>query len=714
MLTGTATRRVRRHPPRAVPVTAHAPPTSRDLGCLFDPRAVAVVGASDDVRKYGNWLARRALAARKPAYLVNPMRDEVLGKPAWPSLQAVPGPVDMAVLAVPAHGFAQAVDDALAAGVKVIVGVTSGLGELGGEQLRHQRAIVERVRNAGARLLGPNCLGVIDHSTGLDACINAFPVGHVALISQSGNLALDIGTRLGSYQMGVSRFASIGNQADITVEDLVESCSTDEQTAAIGLYCEGFADGRAFVAAAAKAAEAGRPVVVLTVGRSSASARGAASHTGSMVTSEEVVSAACKTAGAELVRTPAELVDLLQAITRTSRPGGDRVAVFADGGGHAAIAADALESRGLRVPPLSSALQHKVAAYLPSYAGTSNPIDVAGAGEKDLGSFSAVAATLLPAPEVDAVVMSGYFGGYREYGNELAAQEMVVAHNLAEDVRARKGCLLVQSMYPDSPAIQAMRSAGVAVYRDIEQVAWVLSRLARRSDVTQHTVLELPPPAPPVTTTGYWPSRRMLMAAGVPFADAVEVTTLDDLAVAAASLRFPLALKALGNEHKSDTGGVLLGIESPAELAEKWTELHSRLSPPSCSLEEMAPLGDAVELIVGARNDPSFGTVVLVGLGGLYTEVMHDVRSALGPIDHASATKLLRDLDGAALLDGFRGRPAVAIDRAAEVVVAISRFAAAHPEVTEVECNPVAVTPTSAIALDSRIILKAPTEPRGS
>lgn len=680
---------------------------SRDLSKLFDPASVAIVGASDDPDKYGNWVALRALRDTRPTHFVNRSREMVLGRRTVPSLASLKDQVDLVVIAVPAVGFEQTVDDALAAGARAIVGITAGLGELGGEDLRRQHAMVDRVRGVDAVLLGPNSFGVLDHSTGLEACASTFPRGSVALISQSGNLAMDIAAHLHVGGLGVSRLASIGNQADVDVADLIDSCVGHEPTRAIAVYCEGFPAGRRFVQACANADAAGKPVVLLTVGRGAASVRGAASHTGSLVTSQAVMQAVCDAVGAELVATPAEMAHLLQALTRTAMPPGPRVGVFADGGGHGSLACDALEHQGLVVEPFTEHTSSLAATQLPLGAGTSNPIDIAGAGERDLDSFYQISRLLVEDTDIDAVLLAGYFGGYRGYGATQGRRELEVARQIGRLVTESGQTFVAHLMFDRSPASRALRAAGVAVFRDVAAAAWALHRLWARAAATPTGVPRTPEPAAPISSVGYWPARRALAAAGVPFVPAVEVRTWTDVEHALPGLDFPLVLKALGEEHKSDTGGVWLGITDRDALDAAWRDVHARLDPPTCSLEQMADLGDAVEIIVGVRRDSSFGTIVLVGLGGVHTELLQDTQCALGPLTPATAVAMLGRLRGAPLFRGFRGRPDVDVAAAGELISSLSWFAAAHPEVSELECNPVAVGPTGAVALDARIILGA-------
>jgi acyl-CoA synthetase (NDP forming) len=677
------------------------------LDALFDPNAVAIVGASDDHRKYGNWIAVQALKGSRPVHLVNRTRPTVLGLPTVPSVSAVGSPVDLAVVAVPAAGFEEAVDDALAAGARAIVGISAGLGEAGDEGLRAQQRITAKVRAAGARLLGPNCLGVLDHTTGLTLASNDFPVGDIGVISQSGNIALELATLLVDHGMGVSRFASLGNQADLEAADLIDSYVIHEGTRAIALYCEDFRDGRRLARAAHRAAAAGKPVVLLTVGATDASVRNAKSHTGAMVSSGIVVDAACRAAGIDQVSSPAQMAHLLQALVRSRVPQGSRVAVLADGGGQASVASDCAAAAGLDVVHFSSTLQASVAKELPATAGSSNPVDVAGGGEQDITCFPRVLDHLVAADEVDATLMSGYFGGYGSYGPDLAAREIEAAQTMAALTARRSGTVVVQTMNWQSPAAAALQAGGVPVYRGIEEACWALGRLARRHATPATGVPDLPPAAEPLAGTGYYASRHLLEGAGVPFAAAAEVATKDELLSAVSGLRFPLVLKALGDEHKSDRGGVILGIPDRDALLASWDDLQERLSPPTCSIEEMADLTHAVELLVGVRRDPRFGPIVLVGLGGVFAEILRDVRCALGPVTPAGARELLLSLRGAALLTGARGRPPVDLDSVADVVARLSAVAGAHPEIGEIECNPVAATPRGAIALDARIVLRA-------
>jgi acetate---CoA ligase (ADP-forming) len=675
----------------------------RDLSALFDPASVAVVGASDDPVKWGHWLAVRALRgeARRAVHLINRRAPEVLGRPAHPSLADVPGGAELAVLAVPAAQLEPAARDAIAAGARAIVAIASGPdGHAGGAA---DVALATLAREAGVALLGPNCLGVFDAGAQLELVSEDLPAGSIGLLSQSGQLALEIGMLAADAGLGFSRFASLGNQADLSAAELVEALAGHDETELIALYVEDFRDGRALVRAARGA---GKPVVLLAVERTEATARAVRSHTGALASDGAAIDAACRAAGMHRVRSPQELVDVAAMLLRAPAPRGRRVGVVADGGGHGGVAAGLVETAGLTAPELSAPLVAELRAGLPPTAATTNPIDLAGGGEQDIRSFVRTAGGLLRSGEVDAVLVSGWFGGYATYGEEMAAAELAVAGELVAAVHETGRPLVLHSIHPGGPAAIRLRDGGVPVYRTIERAVDALARVAGGPDATPADAgaPDLPPPAAPIADHGYAAARELLAAGGVPFVAARTVEPTREAALAAArELGYPVVVKALGLLHKSDAGGVRLGISGDAELATAVDDVAARLQPPALSVERMAP-GGGVELIAGARWDPRFGPLVLVGLGGIHAETLADTAVALAPVDSAGAERLLRRLRGAPLLLGARGRPPVDITAAAHAVAALSRVAAAHPEIAEIEVNPLRALPDAALALDARIV----------
>lgn len=696
---------MRRQGPRAAASDSAPAP----LDALFSPRTVAVVGASDDPAKWGSIIARRALSAPadRAVLLVNRRGGEVLGRAAYRSAQEAASthgaPVDLAVLCVPVEGFVASVVDAVAAGARAIVAITAGLSETGPAGARVEAEALAIARAAGAVLVGPNCLGIVDTTTGLQLAHAVLPAGDVAVLSQSGNLVLDLAGLLADRGLGVSRFVSLGNQADLGVVELLRACVGHDGTRAVAVYVEDVVDGRAFLDAARALRQAGKPLVLLAPGRSEAAVRGAASHTGSLTSSSMVVDAACAAVGAHRVDHPTQMADLLVALRAPRRMSGPRVAVLTDGGGHGAVAADALAAAGLRTPVLTGPVTVELAAALWAQATVTNPVDLAGAGEQDVTSYARGVELLLASDQVDGVLLTGYFGAYSAEESSLAAPELAAARSMAAVVAAQDKPLVVQTIHPDSPASRVLREAGVPVHRDVDRACTVLAGLVEPTSAG--LAEELPDPAPAVEDPSYDAARQLFAAAGVDFPAAVQVTDLAGLDRALGDVGFPAVLKATGRLHKSEGGGVVVGLADREQARAAYADLVARLDPPAVSVEAMAEVSDGVELIVGSVQDPKFGAVVLVGLGGVFTEVLGDTACAIAPVSPEAARELLLSLQGAPLLLGARGRAPVDLTALADLVARVSRLAAAHPELVELELNPVLAGPSGAVALDARVVV---------
>jgi acyl-CoA synthetase (NDP forming) len=682
--------------------------TPRPIDALFDPASVAVVGASEDTRKWGNWLAQGALRgeSHRPAYLVNHRATTILGRRAYRALDELPEAPELVVVAVPGPAITATVEAALQAGARALVVISAGAG--GDERGEHDAALAQRVRDAGAVLLGPNCLGVLDSGRRLELVPNPLPAGAIGLISQSGNLALELGLMAAPDGLGFSRFASLGNQADLGATDLIDAFAAHDATEVIAVYIEDFRDGRAFARAAARAVDAGTPVVALAIDGSGAGSRAVQSHTGALASDGATIDAAFAAAGVLRVRTPRELVDAAQALLRSPAARGRRVAVLGDGGGHVSIAAAVAIQAGLEVPELSEAAVAPLRETLPAAAGVSNPIDLAGAAEQDVHVFDRISRDLLGGGEVDALLVTGYFGGYAEYGPETAEAELRTAELIGAAVSATGRPAVAQTMYPHGPAAQALRHSGVPVYESVEQAAGALALLADRGMWAPQPIPELPTAEPPTPAAGagdgYLQARALLAGAGIRFVAHHEVTTADEAVAAALQIGYPVVLKALGQTHKSDAGGVVLNLANEGQLRAAYDDIADALGPERCTVERMAPLTDGIELLIGARWDPRFGPVALAGSGGLYAEILRDTAVRLAPVTEADAEAMLRALRIAPLLTGARGRPPLNIAAAATALAALSRVAAAHPELAELEINPLLVTRTEAIALDARFI----------
>ncbi|WP_219417656.1 acetate--CoA ligase family protein [Pseudonocardia nigra] len=685
-----------------------------DLSVFSDPRSVAVVGASADPAKWGYWLACGALRGgnRRAVHLVNAKSAVIEGVPSVPSLRDLPEVPELVVLCAPAATIPDVVEEALDLGVRGFLGITAGLDAADGRP-GFERRLAERVRSAGARLVGPNCLGLYDAATRLELAWGTFEPGSLGIVSQSGQLGLEIAGLAARAGLGVSRFVSVGNQVDVTAAEVLEDLVEHEMTRAVVLYLEEFADGRALVGTLSRLRRAGKPVVVLTVGASEASRAAARSHTGALTASTDVVAAACRAAGAVLVETPAQAVDLAHLLLGSPLPQGRRVAIVSDSGGQGAIAADAVSRRGLTVPRLCTATAGALAATLPGTAAVTNPVDLAGAGERDLRTYARVVDLLLGSDEVDAVILSGYFGSYGSDTPALAERELDVVDTLAGSVRRYGRPVVVHSMSHDSPAVRSMRDQAVPTLPTIDGVARSLRLAVDMND--RREPAELGATGPTDGTAGgksltYLAARDLIAAAGIAFPRGVGVTAAGDVRTAAAGLRAPFVLKAGWVEHKTEVGGVAVGLADADAAAAAFREMAARLGDGEYVLEELDRRPDVVELVVGARRDPSFGPLVLVGLGGVQAELYRDVAIALAPVRVPEALAMLASLRGHAVLQGWRGRPPVDVLAAARTVAAVSRLLAGDASVVECEINPLRVGPDGAVAVDALVVAAVPSD----
>ena len=668
-----------------------------DLRVFSDPSSVAVVGASEDPAKWGYWLASGALtgAHRRAVHLVNGRARTVLGHPCAASISDLTETPDLVALCVPAAHVDDVVDAALARGTRGFLGITSGIAD--------DAALAARITAAGARLIGTNSLGIYDATNDLRLMWGIPTPGPMAIVSQSGQLGSEliaIGRRCG---LGTSRFVSIGNQSDVTATEVLADLAGHDDTRVIALYLESFTDGEALFDTLSVLRAAGKPTVLLTVGASTASSRLARTHTGSLTSSLDVVDAACRAAGVVRVATPAELVDVARGFLAVPGLGGRRVAIVGDSGGQSGIAADVATAAGLTVPHFSEELSRRLESRLPVGAAYTNPVDLAGAGERDLANYASIVEQVGAAGDVDAVVLTGYFGCYGQDVPDLTATEVAVAQRIGAAARAMGVPVLVHTMAPDSVAAQTLWDSGVPTYGRIEAVTRVLAAL---TDATPTPKAAAPEPVigGPDVAPGYWAARSLLAEAGVAFPRGAVVRDTADLAAAVDVLTAPVVLKAAWLEHKSEVGGVRVNLRDRSGICAAFDDMQSRLGAGEYVLEEQDQRPDVVEVLIAARRDPQLGPMVVVGAGGTETEVLRDIRMECAPVTTDTAMAMLRGLRMAPLLRGWRGRAAVDVSALAAAVVAVSRLIAARPDITEIELNPVRATASGALAVDALVV----------
>ncbi|MGA0121574.1 MAG: acetate--CoA ligase family protein [Gaiellales bacterium] len=684
----------------------------RDLTPLFEPRSVLLVGATGDTLKWGGWVTKSFADTRhlRDTHFVSLRGGELYGIPVHTAIEEIDAEVDLAVVVVPAAGVPDAIRGSLSRGARAIVVISSGFAETGAEGLAAQEAMVEEVRAAGACLLGPNCLGLYDDAGSLNVYGGTFPSGDLGFATQSGNLALEVALLLERAGLGLTRFASVGNQADLTLADCIRSYAEHEPTRVIGAYIEAPRAGVAFAEAVREAA-AVKPVVLFNAGRSAAGAHAAASHTGVLAAESRVLRAICRDAGAVVVDTPGQFVDAVSVLRSGRGLGRRRVGILADGGGHGVVASDTVTEAGLEVAEFAAQTRVRIEPVLRN-ALPQNPVDLAGVDGSRVWDFHAVADALLAAPEVDALVMTGYFGGYGDYHPEAGDAEIEVAEAIAQSAEAHGKPIVVQSMVEPggTETLTRMRAAGVPVFARIEDAVRALTCADRPPLVrgaTHHPVPERELSERPA----YPEARAALAELGIPFPAGRLARTPEEAAAALQEVGAPAAMKAVAADllHKTDAGGVVLGVGDPVSAAEaqvamtQQVEAASGLALDGIWVERMAEPG-GVDLVVGARRDPAFGPVVLIGVGGVFVEVLDDVVLAPAPTDSRHLAGLLRRLRAWPLLAGARGQDPVDGEAVAEIACRLADFLIAHPEVDEVEINPLRATAAGAMALDARIV----------
>ncbi|MDF2232249.1 acetate--CoA ligase family protein [Albimonas sp. CAU 1670] len=692
------------------------------LAPLFAPRSVAVIGASADPSRIGGRPIAYALRAGFAGKLfpVNPNREEIQGVKAWPSVAAIPEPIDFALLAIPAAGVPQALRDCAAKGAKAAVIFTAGFAEIGGEGPALQAEILDIARTHGLRLLGPNCLGLFNAATGhcptfTSGIEAAMPVpGRVGLVTQSGAYGTHLLNMARDRRIGVRLWVSTGNEADVTAPECIGWMAASDEIDLIGVYMEGVNDRPAFFRALAAARAAKKPVVVMKVGSSTVGAEAAASHTASLAGSDASFDAVLRRHGALRAKTTEEMLDILYAASLSPLPKGRRLGVLTASGGAGVLIADAAEEAGLTLPPLPQVAQDAILSANP-LASARNPVDVTAGVLNDFSKVTNATQNLRKAGGYD--MTAAFFTSWT--ASPVVGPKLRAA--LLEGLEGGVDHPFAMICQGDSEVMASWESQGMMTFEDPSRAIHAMGALARLAEAFDAPEEEpLPPLAEGVTLPteplSEFAAKQLLAKAGVPIPDETLATTPQEAADAAARLGAPCVLKIVSPDlaHKTEVGGVRLNVP-PMEMETAAREMLATVAAkaPHARIEGLlvGPMaGEGVELIVGARRDPVMGPVMLIGLGGVFTEILKDVAVELAPLSPAQARKALEGLRGAALLQGARGKPPVAIDEAALAISRLSVLAASDPDGFEsLEINPLLATPTGVLALDALIEPRAAT-----
>jgi acetate---CoA ligase (ADP-forming) len=686
------------------------------LDALFRPSSVAIIGASSDANRIGG----RPVAFSKRAFQgriipVNPKGGELQGLPAYASIADAPGPVDQAIIAVPAKAALQAADECIAKGVKVAVMFSSGFAETGDEGRALQVELTRRCRAGGMKLLGPNSLGMFNVHAGLYSTFSSYfnplwpRTGPVSIVSQSGAVGTYFLSLAAERGLGFSHFVATGNEADVDVAECVEWLAEDPETGVIMIYLEGCRDGARLRAALSRAARNRKPVIAMKVGVSEQGVAAIASHTGSLAGSDAVFDAVFAESNVHRARSLDELVDVAYACASGVYPKSPRLGAVTLSGGVGIQMADAAAELGLELPRMPDAAQQKILAMIP-FAGPANPVDTTAQVVNDWTMFTTILGIVADEGAVDSVV------------SFLA--HMGTMPGLMD--RLKPAFLEVRQRFPDRVFVLCARmpremadeftALGFLVFEDPNRAVAAVAALTR----LQAGFAAFRPPAQAAQAgTKALPSgpineaeaKRILAEAGMPFTPERVARTRDAAVAAAREIGFPVVLKVLSADiaHKSEAGGVVLGLQDADAVASGYDAMMARVAAraPGARLEGALVarmIAGGVETVIGVKRDPVFGPVVMFGLGGVYVEVLKDVTLRLAPVDRAGALDMIRRIKGFALLAGARGKPAADLDALADAIVALSRFGAAHPEVASAEINPFIALPEGGVAVDALIL----------
>jgi acetyltransferase len=695
---------------------------------FFRPRQVAVVGASSQPGKVGYDVLANLLGNGFQGQVipVNPHGGEILGAPVLKSIHELPPDLDLAVVAVQAALVPQAVRDLAARGAKAVVVVSAGFKEVGGSGAGLERELKEVVRqNPGLRLIGPNCVGIIDTTVGLNASFaGAMPNrGNLGFFSQSGAMCLAILDWSLDNNIGFSKFVSLGNKADLTEVEMLELMAADPETKVILGYLEAVEDGRRFMETARRITRV-KPVVLVKSGVTGAGARAASSHTGALAGADAAYEAAFRQCGVQRAHSMRELFNLAVALANQPLPAGRGLGILTNSGGPGIICADAAEINGLHLVGLRPETAQELRSFLPEIASVYNPVDTTGGASAR--TYGRCLTTLVADPNVDGSVVivtptatlqpldvakeicavataKPVFAVLMGHHSVQQGRDYCQAHGLPayefpeEAVQAWRGMLDYRLW------LEAVPLAPDLVPGDRETVARIIAGLRRQGRLHMNEL----------------EARTCLAAYGVSVARALAAATSEEAVAAARELGLPVAMKidSPGISHKSDVGGVRVNLASEAAVAEAFLEMTSRIQRQSPEawirgvlVQEM--VGGGRETIVGLSRDPQFGHLLMFGLGGIYVEVLQDVAFRVAPVARAEALEMVRSIRSFPLLRGVRGEPPADLAALGQALLALGSLAHDFPEVAEADINPLMVLPRGrgAVAVDGRIAL---TQPKG-
>jgi len=700
-----------------------------NLNKIFHPQRVAVIGASDTPTSVGYTVLRNLVGSGFPGvvYPVNAKREAVQGIHAYKDVQSLPHAPDLAVICTPGRTVPGLIRDLGEVGTRGVVVISAGFREIGEEGRKLEAQILqEQAKFPGMRIVGPNCLGIIVPGLSLNASFAAEtpPKGHIGFISQSGALCTSVLDWAIDQGIGFSYFVSVGNMLDVTIADLIDYFGSQTETQSIILYIESITEAREFMSAA-RAFARSKPIVAYKAGRFAESAAAAASHTGAMAGVDAVYEAAFQRAGIERIFQIEDMFDCAELLARQQPPKGDRLAIVTNAGGPGVMTTDALIARDGHLASLSDETIQKLNEFLPPFWSHNNPVDVLGDAPPE--RYAKALDVVLNDPDVDAVLVI------------LTPQAMTdstgTARAVGEMARKHRKPVLAAWMggHTVAEGMQVLNDFGIPSYTTPEKAVRAFMHLvsyARNLTLLHETPRDIPvsfsfdrqrlrgvfesllTEGAEVLTESV--SKAFLEAYGIPVSKPFLARTADQAVEIAKRVGFPVVMKIHSPQitHKTDVGGVKLNLATESAVREAFEQMTQRAAERrpdaqiiGCTIQKMVSYPNSFELIIGTKRDPVFGSVILVGMGGVAAEVFQDRALALPPLNETLARRALESLKSWPLLRGYRGRPGVNIDKLIEVLMRFSYLVADYPEIQELDVNPLLVTPEEVIALDARVIV---------
>ncbi|MCE5258453.1 MAG: acetate--CoA ligase family protein [Chloroflexi bacterium] len=695
------------------------------LDMFFNPSSVAVIGASENPKKLGHRILVNVMndGYKGPIYPINPTATEILGLKCYPSVSAVPGPVEQAVIVVPAAAVINVVDECGRKGVKGVIVITAGFREAGEKGKELEQKLLEVARKYDIRIVGPNCLGVIDMWTPINSSFanNSTAAGNIAFTSQSGALGAAVLDYALANKINFSHFVSLGNKADVDEVALFEAWRDNPHTKVIMAYIEGIKDGPAFIKTA-RATARKKPIIAVKSGRTASGSKAVSSHTGSLAGSDAAYDAAFKQSGVLRVSSVQELFDYGIAFAYQPLIKGKRICIVTNAGGPGVMATDALEPNGLELASLRPETEAALAPVLPPAANIHNPVDVLGDAASD--RYATALDIVMQDPNIDGIIVILT----PQAGTEVKETAQVIIERSKTSEKPIVTCFIGGAV--TAAGVDAMTSADVPVYPFPERAIAALGAMYRyyawlqepdtaveTFDVDKSAVATLFADIRKEgrKTIGDTEAQAILRAYGITVPRSSVAATPDEAVAYCDEVGYPVVMKIASPDilHKSDVGGIKVGVKNEAEVREWFKTIvdRAKAAKPSATIwgiqiQEMVQ--GAREIIIGMNSDPQFGPLVMFGLGGIYVEVLKDVTFRVAPMTRLQAKQMIEQIRSYKLLTGVRGQAAADLDATVDVLLRISQLVTDFPEIAELDINPLLVRDQGkgAVAVDMRLILK--------